>query len=195
MKILLVKPQWYVNGDPMSKFRDFNRVPPLSLGLIAALSEDCEVEIVDEDFKKIPYSNEYDLVGITVVTFTAKRAYAISQRFRELGVPVVLGGVHPSLMPQESLQFADSVVVGEAEPVWRQVLDDVRKKQLKQIYTAGAADINDVPVFPVVGCAVVVGDAHFTAVMEADIVLTKPGGHGAVREFCDMIIKHVQERS
>ena len=68
--------------------------------------------------------NEYDLVGITAMTHQATRAYEIADRFRAEGVPVVMGGIHPTVLPEEALTHADAVVVGEAEPVMGKLLDD-----------------------------------------------------------------------
>ena len=76
------------------------------------------------------------MVGITVMTAHAPRAYEISREFRNRGVKVVLGGIHPTAMPNEALQNADTVVVGEAEGVWQNVIDDFKIGSLKKIYKA-----------------------------------------------------------
>ncbi len=91
----------------------------------------------DERLEEIDYDEKTDLVAITVETFTAKRAYAISSRFRERGIPVVLGGFHASLIPEEAKQHADSVVIGEAEPIFNTVLEDFQNNRLKPIYNSG----------------------------------------------------------
>ncbi|MFW6134327.1 MAG: B12-binding domain-containing radical SAM protein, partial [Elusimicrobiota bacterium] len=146
MKILLIKPKWFVDGDAY-KFKYLNRVPPLALGIIAALSNGHEVKILDEDIENIEYSSHWDLVGITTVTFTAKRVYKISKKFRKIGVKTVLGGPHPSILPEEGLKHADSVVIGEAEPVWHKVLNDLEKNDLKKIYNGNyLKNIDEVPV-------------------------------------------------
>jgi len=147
MRILLIKPRWFHNGDGY-KFVDLTRVAPLNLGIIAALSEGHEVKIIDEDMESIAYSSEWDIAGITVATFTSKKAYEISNNFRSLGVKTVLGGIHPSLMPDECLQHADAVVIGEAENVWTEVLDDISHGSLKKIYHGGyIRDLDKIP-FP-----------------------------------------------
>jgi radical SAM superfamily enzyme YgiQ (UPF0313 family) len=75
-----------------------------------------------------------DLVAMTVETFTARRAYEIAARYRALGVPVVLGGHHPSMLPDEALGHADAVVVGDAEGAWEAVLRDAAAGRLQRLY-------------------------------------------------------------
>ncbi len=147
MKILLIKPSWFHKGDAY-RYKEFNHVAPLGLGIIAALSEGHEVKIIDEDIEKIDYSKDWDLVGITVVTFISKRAYSISENFRKLGVKTVLGGYHPSLVPEESLQYADSIVIGEAENVWQRLLHDLEKDKLKKTYNGSCFEDLDKLPFP-----------------------------------------------
>ena len=91
-------------------------------------------EIVDEQIDEIPWDADVDLVGITCMTALCARAYEIAQRFRKRRIPVVLGGVHPTLCPQEAIRHADAIVVGEAEGVWRQVVADAFAGQLQGIY-------------------------------------------------------------
>ena len=147
MKILLIKPRWFYDGDGY-KFKDFNRVAPLNLGIIAALSDGHEVKIIDEDMENIEYSPGWDLVGITAATFTSKQAYDISENFRKLKVKTVLGGVHPSFMPEEALKYCDSVVIGEAEAVWQELLKDAEKKDLQRVYNGNYTENLDGVPFP-----------------------------------------------
>ncbi|MEW6077343.1 MAG: radical SAM protein [Thermodesulfobacteriota bacterium] len=107
----------------------------LSLTVIASLTpSDWEVTIHDARVNPIDFNKKFDLVGITAFTAEAPAAYEIADRFRDRGVPVVMGGFHVSALPEEALRHADSVVVGEAEPVWRQLLEDLGNKRLKSIY-------------------------------------------------------------
>ena len=78
-----------------------------------------------------------DLVALTVETFTAHRAYELARRYREKGVPVVMGGYHPTFLPEEALQHADAIVVGDAEGSWEQLLDDIRNDRLQRLYSGG----------------------------------------------------------
>ncbi len=109
-----------------------------SLPLIAALTPpEYTVSILDENVECIPFDEEADLVGISLShTYQAPRAYQISERFRSKGIKVLLGGTHVTVMPQEAGKHADSIVIGEAEPVWRRILDDFKHNNLKKIYTA-----------------------------------------------------------
>ncbi len=95
-----------------------------------------EVVLTDENIEPIDFDLEADLVGVSAMTSYVKRGYAIADAFRERGVPVIMGGVHPSFMPSEALEHADAVVVGEAELVMAKVLDDLEAGRLKGIYKA-----------------------------------------------------------
>ena len=107
----------------------------LSLAMVAALTpKDVDVSIIDENLDDIDFNIDVDMVGITVMTAHAPRAYEISRKFRNRGVKVVLGGIHPTAVPNEALQNADTVVVGEAEGVWQNVIDDFKNGSLKKIY-------------------------------------------------------------
>jgi radical SAM superfamily enzyme YgiQ (UPF0313 family) len=83
-----------------------------------------ETALIDERIEPLRIVGNTDLVAITVETFTARRAYEIAARYRQAGVPVVMGGHHPSMLPEEALQHADAVVVGDAEGAWEQLIED-----------------------------------------------------------------------
>ena len=105
------------------------------MAIVAALTPpDIEVSLTDENVSVIDFQKEIDLVGITALTISARRAYEIADRFRQRGIKVVLGGVHPSFLPEEASQHADAVVIGEAEGIWPQVIEDFRTNKLKSIY-------------------------------------------------------------
>lgn len=108
---------------------------PLAVPTVAALTPpDVAVRIVDENIEEIPFDANADLVGITVMTLQATRAYQIADEFRRRGKKVILGGVHASMLPEEALSHADSVFVGEAEGRWAQVIEDFRSGAPKAIY-------------------------------------------------------------
>ena len=113
-------------------------IPNLSLATVAALTPpDIEVSFSDDLINPIDLDGDLkavDLVGITSATKTALRAYRIARAYRERGVPVVLGGIHPTAMPQEALEHCDAVVVGEAEESWPRLIEDFRKGRLERIY-------------------------------------------------------------
>jgi radical SAM superfamily enzyme YgiQ (UPF0313 family) len=111
------------------------RFSMLSLLSVAALTPDGhQIRIVDEQIEDVPWDEPFDLVGVTVMTATAPRSYELSRRFRERGVPVVLGGFHPTFNVEEALQSADAVVVGPAGGAWPRVVQDAEGCTLQQVY-------------------------------------------------------------
>ena len=109
--------------------------PILGLTLLASLfPKSYEVKIVNEAIEKIDFDAEFDLVGITGLTCVIKRAYEVADRFREMGVKVILGGVHPSLLPEEAKEHADSVFIGEAEGMIEELTRDFEAGELKPFY-------------------------------------------------------------
>jgi radical SAM superfamily enzyme YgiQ (UPF0313 family) len=107
----------------------------LGLAIVAALTPpEVEVSLTDENVIVIDFHKETDLVGITALTITAQRAYEIADIFRARGVKVVLGGMHPSVMPEEASQHADAVVIGEAEGIWPNLIEDFRANKLQRMY-------------------------------------------------------------
>ncbi len=144
-RLLLIAPL-----APTSLFgTDFHfRLPCLSLLKVAALTPaGWEVTILDEATQPIDFDQSADLVGITAMTCTAPRAYEIADRFRREDIPVVMGGMHPSSLPDEALNHADSVVIGEAEGIWPQVLADVERGELQPVYrhTDGPPSLDRLP--------------------------------------------------
>ncbi|RPJ62017.1 MAG: radical SAM protein, partial [Dehalococcoidia bacterium] len=112
-----------------------SRFPPLGLGIIAALTPSTwEVILLDETWEPFNYCAA-DLVGITAFTAAAPRAYEIARQYRSNGVPVVMGGIHASMCPGEVSRFADTVVTGEAETVWPQIIADFEAGCLKSNYS------------------------------------------------------------
>jgi radical SAM superfamily enzyme YgiQ (UPF0313 family) len=131
MKILLVSPC----KDPNFKKSKFLMIPQLALHLIAGLTPpEHEVRILEEELETIDLEEECDLVGISCMTSNANRAYVLAREYKKRGRAVVLGGVHPTLLPDEALQHCDAVVVGEAEGVWEQVVTDAKAGRLQKLY-------------------------------------------------------------
>jgi radical SAM superfamily enzyme YgiQ (UPF0313 family) len=109
--------------------------PPLGLAMVAALTPpEIEVSLTDENVTVIDFEKGADLVGITVLTGTAQRAYEIADTFRARGVKVILGGIHPSVLPEEASQHADAVVIGEAEGIWSNLIKDFKTNKLQRVY-------------------------------------------------------------
>ena len=94
------------------------------------------MSLTDENVTDIDFGEQPDLVGITALTVTANRAYAIADGFRAKGVKAVLGGIHPTVLPEEAARHADAVVVGEAEGVWPQLIEDFKANRLQKLYRA-----------------------------------------------------------
>lgn len=119
------------------------QMQPLWASALAALTpSDIEVKLCDDRVEKIPYDEPTDLVGISVETYTAHRAYQIASEYRRRGVPVVMGGVHATLCPDEVAEYAESVVVGEAEQTWPRLLDDFRHGTLERRYQSDASSLD-----------------------------------------------------
>jgi len=112
------------------------RMPNLTLPTLAALipDEDWDIEIQDELVGPLDFDRDYDLVLITVTTTVAARAYEAARLFRHRGATVVLGGIHPSVLPDEAAHHADAVVIGEGELTLPRLLDDFRRGKLAPLY-------------------------------------------------------------
>lgn len=114
MKVTLVQPTTGRIGD--KKFKRPWTLEPLNIAVLAGLTpSDTEITFYDDRLEDVCFDNSPDLVGISVETMTALRSYEIAKEFRKRNIPVILGGVHPTLLPEEASKYADSVVVGLAE--------------------------------------------------------------------------------
>ena len=144
MKILLIAPM----KDPSVKTRYIIRFPMVSLQYIAALTpEKHDIRILEEEVEELDYNIQCDLVGITCMTATANRAYKISEEFRKRGKKVVIGGIHPTVLPEEASKHCDAVMIGEAEPVWAKMLKDAEEDKLQPFYNGGTtANLDEYPL-------------------------------------------------
>jgi radical SAM superfamily enzyme YgiQ (UPF0313 family) len=143
MNLLLVSPC----RDPDKKVRSGIKVSQLTLHVLASLTPpDVEVSAIDEDIADIDFSKSYDLVGITCMTATARRAYQLGDLFRARGSTVVLGGIHPTVLPHEAIAHADAVVIGEAEGSWSALIEDYRRGRLKKFYRSEFPDLSRAPL-------------------------------------------------
>jgi radical SAM superfamily enzyme YgiQ (UPF0313 family) len=127
------------------------RVPNLALPILAGLSPaDVQISLTDDLLTPIDVEKglkEVDLVGITVLSKTALRAYKIADAYRKKGIPVVLGGIHPTALPEEAKEHADSVVIGEAEEIWSHLIEDARMGNLKPFYRQeGYTELSKMPI-------------------------------------------------
>jgi radical SAM superfamily enzyme YgiQ (UPF0313 family) len=115
------------------------QMEPLAPATLAGLTPPgVDVRFYDDRMEPIPFDEPTDLVALSVETYTAKRSYQIASEYRRRGVPVVMGGFHPSLVPDEAARYAESIVVGEAEGVWPKLLDDFGAGRLERVYRSGA---------------------------------------------------------
>ncbi len=138
MKITLIQPSvGKINNKPYIKSWTME---PLALSTLAGLTpDDIEIEFFDERVDRLPESYETDLVAITVETYTAKRAYNIAKKIRNQGIPVVMGGIHANLVPDEVSKNCDAMLVGGAEGgIWNKILDDFRSDSLLKKYDSNA---------------------------------------------------------
>jgi radical SAM superfamily enzyme YgiQ (UPF0313 family) len=135
MQVSLIKPT--LGRRPDGPFVDEGRMEPLNLGVIAGLTPPgIDVRLWDDRVDAIDYDEPTDLVAITVEAFTARRAYEIADEYRARRVPVVMGGIHATAMPNEVGAHADAVYTGDAETRWAEVLADAHARRLKPRYDA-----------------------------------------------------------
>ncbi len=143
MKIKLIAPREQREDTLSSPFR----LQRVNLPLLAALTPPGHtVTLVDEAFAPDDMNQDVDLVGITVMTDVVPRAYDIAAAYRRKGVKVVVGGIHPTVLPAEALGHADAVVVGEADGIWPQLVSDADSGQMQRLYQAGKmTDLQGLP--------------------------------------------------
>ncbi|HNS16326.1 MAG TPA: radical SAM protein [Bacteroidales bacterium] len=143
-KLLLINPRSQMIRKGI-EFNLYTVYEPLGLALVAALTPPhWEVEILDENFDPVTF-READLVGLTSFTSNAFRAYEIAQIFRTRGIPVVMGGIHVSMIPEDALPFIDTVFTGEAEGAWAEVIADFEAGRLKKRYDGGLPELDAIP--------------------------------------------------
>ena len=143
MKILLICPKSNFPDVPSR----WLRIPQLVLPILEALTPpEHEVVTVEEDYETLPLGEHWDVVGISAMTAVAPRAYELASFFRRRGSKVVLGGIHPSVLPNEAARYADTVVVGEAEGIWPKVLHDAEHDCLDPFYHNVQPDIAASPL-------------------------------------------------
>ena len=137
-KLLLINPVGRRSGYLLSRFSTFQ---PLGLAYTAAVTPShWEIKIADENIEPFEFEDA-DLVGITAFTSNINRAYEIARLYKEKGIKVIIGGIHGSMLPDEALQYADSVVIGEVENIWKQVIEDFENNRLMSKYHGPRIDL------------------------------------------------------
>ncbi|KYK22292.1 hypothetical protein AYK25_02515 [Thermoplasmatales archaeon SM1-50] len=145
MKILLILPH-HKQNNILNKLITSLGFPSLTLEqLVACTPKKYEVDYIDERLQTVDFHWKGNLVGITATTVNANRAYKLADEFRRQGKTVILGGYHPSAIPEEAKQHADSVVIGEAEISWPQLLKDYESNTLKPFYKSKPVDPRMIP--------------------------------------------------
>lgn len=143
-RLLLIQPAHKSNVKIHNKVY----MSTLTLPVVASLTPDNYlVDLLDENVEEIKFDGTYDIVGITAMTGTAPRAYQIADEYRKMGITVVLGGVHPTLMPDDALPHADAILMGEAEEIWPKLLSDFEQGRLQKTYRSeNKPDLTDLPI-------------------------------------------------
>ena len=142
IRIALISPRGPLYRHRIGSWRKSMRYMPLTLTTLAALIPpeiEAELTLVDEGIQDVDFDLDVDLVGISIITGSSARGYEIADAYRKRGVPVVLGGPHPTLLPDEAAEHSDSVVVGYAEKTWPELLRD---------FAAGSMQSRYEPVLP-----------------------------------------------
>ncbi len=141
MNILFVYPGKLGSNNKVIKYR-LAFLPPLSLAILDSITpKQHTTKIVNDFVEDIDFSYSFELVCITAMTAQIERAYQIADKYREKGIKVIIGGIHATILPKEAKQHADSVVIGEVENLWEQILDDLENNRLKEFYEKEQTDI------------------------------------------------------
>ncbi len=155
-KIALINPSTYSNSE-IHMYEMYKRnkknykpylSPPLNLITLASITpQEVEIKIIDEHIEKIDFNEKFDLVGITAMSQQAFRAYKIAREFKRKNIPVVMGGIHASVLPDEALKYVDTVIIGEAEEQWSNYLRDLKKGKEKRIYqNSNFLNLENIPI-------------------------------------------------
>jgi len=130
-----------VGKIPGKKYLRAWQMQPLPSAQIAALMpKDVELAFYDDRMEDIPFDEPTDAVAIGIETYTAKRVYQIASEYRRRNIPVIIGGFHATLCPDEVSEYADAVVVGEVENIWHTVIDDLKNGKLQKLYKGESCD-------------------------------------------------------
>lgn len=149
LKCVLINPTsplWRVKSKQKpvnhSVFR-FSMLP--SLYVAASMPPHVQTQIVDEDVEPIDFETDADIIGVSFMTYNAPRAYEIGDIFRAKSKTVIFGGYHPSFMPEEAIQHADAICIGEAEYNVPKMISDFQNGGLKQFYKSELVDLAELP--------------------------------------------------
>src|SRR5213083_3211168 len=137
IRVALISPKGPLYRHRGGIFRKSLRYQPLTLTTLAALIPSelkADIELYDEGIEDVPAQLDADIIGMTVITGTSKRAYELARAYRAQGKTVVLGGPHVTLVPDEAATHADAIMVGYAEDTWPELLRDFAGGEMKREY-------------------------------------------------------------
>lgn len=136
MKVTFILPA--IGKKKSQKYIGTWKMEPLTIAVLKALTpDDVETEFFDDRIELIDYNTKTDLIIITVETYTALRSYNIARKFLDRNIPVIMGGYHVTLLSDEAINYCTSIVIGNAENIWEQAINDARSKRLKKVYNGG----------------------------------------------------------
>ncbi len=137
-KILIIQPSHYVSKNDRTVFKSRMRaLVPLTLPYLAALTpKEWDVTLVDEQLQDIDFNGKPDLVAITSWTVHSIRGYDVARKFRDQGIPVIMGGPHVWFHSEEAAKHCDAIGIGEGEPIWAKMLEDAAAGNLQKVYQA-----------------------------------------------------------
>lgn len=144
MKLLIIMPDAHMHTLKIGPFVRSMREMPLSICTLAALTPpypDLQIRLADGSVEQLPLDYDADLVAISVISGCANSAYSLADHYRERGIPVVLGGVHVTILPGEAISHADAIVIGRAEKVWPRLIEEFRAGRMHRVYEE--EDISD----------------------------------------------------
>jgi radical SAM superfamily enzyme YgiQ (UPF0313 family) len=150
VKILIIMPDAHMHKLKIGPFIRSMREMPLTICTLAALTpsyQDIRIRLADGSVERVPLDYDADLVAISVITGCANSAYAIADNYRKRNIPVVLGGVHVTILPGEAINHADAIVIGRAEKAWPRLIEDLRAGRMQRVYEEEIMDdmLTDVP--------------------------------------------------
>ncbi|MCG8571563.1 MAG: B12-binding domain-containing radical SAM protein [Spirochaetes bacterium] len=146
MKIRIISPEYYsYAGIKETESLVQRKLTPIYLAALA--QEEHEIEVIDGDIDEVIIDQNTDLVAISFNSNHAQQAYEIASKYREINIPVVFGGFHPSLFPKEAKKYADAIVIGEAETQWPLLLKDLENNRLQQFYQGDCpVELSNIPI-------------------------------------------------
>jgi len=133
-RISIILPTSYDEQGALLKQKKATMPNSTILYLAAMVPKEHHVTVIEETVENINFGVPFDLVALSVLTSNSKRAYDIAAEYRRRGIPVVMGGIHPSCLPEEAAQHADSIVIGEAEDTWPALIEDFQCGRMKKVY-------------------------------------------------------------